>query len=86
MVTFRLLAQRKHIRRSMGGEYCTKFTGVVTVLIESSCLLSCFSVAYLVSYALESPAMVMLPYLLTQVQVRKPSPSIRIKSDCSLHR
>lgn len=72
MITVRLLAQRKHLRRAMGTEYCSKFTSVVTMLVESSCLLSCFSVFYLIAYTLESPVLVMLPYVLTQVQVGSP--------------
>ncbi|KAF9451899.1 hypothetical protein P691DRAFT_295167 [Macrolepiota fuliginosa MF-IS2] len=72
MITARLLIHRQDMRKIVGEKYCLGYTGIATMLIESSGILSCFTVFYLISFSMHSPTLVMLPYILTQVQVISP--------------
>lgn len=69
MIVIRLLMYRAEIRKLMGDRHSAKYGGMASMLIESLTLLSSFSVFFLVAYTVESPAMVMMPFILTQIQV-----------------
>lgn len=69
MIAIRLLIHYTYIRDALGDKYSAKYVKIATILVESQALMSSFTVFFLVAYAVESPVVVMVPFILTQVQV-----------------
>lgn len=46
-----------------------KYVGIIAMLVESTGLLSSFTMFFMIAYSAKSPSLVMVPFLLMQIQV-----------------
>lgn len=69
MISIYLLIFRQSLLRSLGEHLQVKYMSIITMLFECTLLLSSFSIFFMVAYSVNSPSLVMVPFLLTQVQV-----------------
>ncbi|KAJ7785853.1 hypothetical protein B0H16DRAFT_1206330, partial [Mycena metata] len=55
LICGRLLAVRNRVRSILGEQYCQTYTGLVAVLLESALPFTVLGIAYVISYARNSP-------------------------------
>jgi energy-converting hydrogenase Eha subunit C len=68
-ITIRLLIFQRSLLRSLGESLQSNHLCLGVVLIKSTALLSTFTIFFMSAYYVRSPSLVMIPFLLTQVQV-----------------
>lgn len=70
MISARLLVLRWTLRKILGSQRChVDYAGIVIMLLESAVLLSSFATYFLAACSTKAPSLVMMPFLLTQIQV-----------------
>ncbi|PPQ64154.1 hypothetical protein CVT24_008789 [Panaeolus cyanescens] len=68
----RLMLHRWRMRKALGSNAGADYTGIVTMLIESSALYACFSLCVLIPFALNSPIQNTFIQMLGEVQIIAP--------------
>ena len=71
LISSRLLSQRRRITHALGSAYAYQYTSISAMIVESAALDTAFVVPYLVLYALDHPAQVVLLQMLSQVEVSR---------------
>jgi hypothetical protein len=69
VISITLMIFRRSLLKSLGEHLQIKYADIITTLLECTVLLSSFSIFFMVAYSVKSPSLVMVPFLLPQVQV-----------------
>jgi hypothetical protein len=83
LIATRLMQHRRMLMQSLPANYARHYLSIVTVLIESAALYSCFAIGFLISYAVNNPINQIFISLVQAAQVSFIISYMRFFCDCS---
>ncbi|EGN92251.1 hypothetical protein SERLA73DRAFT_164145 [Serpula lacrymans var. lacrymans S7.3] len=72
LITIRLLMHKRRLQTILGAAHAAQYTGIATLLIESSALYALWSIIFLVLYAINNPVQFVFLASLAEVQIIAP--------------